>query len=164
VGIRVANAHTENGVAINHHHDFVVRCDERFTLSRQESYHATPVPKAAKCQFTNHGRMAEEMIVLNNPTQLRIAMSKMINPDGGISKYHLAAALRRRGAAPASGIVPPSAMRRFPDSTRTSVSNAWRTKAAVSFVPVRNLALSMSVSSRLIVDRIVWFPDCGTYK
>lgn len=100
MGIRVANAHTENGVAINHHHDFVVRCDERFTLSRQESYHATPVPKAAKCQFTNHGRMAEEMIVLNNPTQLRIAMSKMINPDGGISKYHLAAALRRRGAAP----------------------------------------------------------------
>ncbi|CCM78971.1 hypothetical protein BN77_p10208 [Rhizobium mesoamericanum STM3625] len=70
----------------------------------------------------------------------------------------MAIALRRRGAASASGIVPPSAMRRFPDSTRTSVSNAWRTRAAVSFVPVRDLALSRRVSSRLIVDRIVSYP------
>ncbi|NRP74944.1 hypothetical protein ILFOPFJJ_05867 [Ensifer psoraleae] len=49
MGICVADAHTENRAAINHHHDFVVRSDERFTLSRQESYHATVIPKAAKC-------------------------------------------------------------------------------------------------------------------
>ncbi|MGF6175164.1 hypothetical protein ABIE33_003472 [Ensifer sp. 4252] len=59
MGICVANAHTENGVAINHHHDFVVRCDERLTLSLKESYHAPAIPKAAKCQFANHSRMAE---------------------------------------------------------------------------------------------------------
>ncbi|NRP70990.1 hypothetical protein ILFOPFJJ_01872 [Ensifer psoraleae] len=70
MGICVANAHTENGVAINHGHDFVVRCDERFSLSRQESYHAATIPKTAKCEFSNHGRMAEETIVLDNPTQL----------------------------------------------------------------------------------------------
>ncbi len=68
MGICVANAHTENGVAINHHHDFVVGCNERFTLSRQKSYHAASIPKAAKCQFTNYSRMAEETIVLNNRT------------------------------------------------------------------------------------------------
>lgn len=157
MGICVANAHAKNGVAINHRHDFVMRCDERFPLSRQEGYHTTTIPKAAQREFSNHGRMAEKTIVLNNPTQLCIGMSEMINPDGSVSKYHLAAALRRRGAASASGIVPPSAMRRFPDSTRTSVSNAWRTRAEVSFVPVRDLALSMRVSSRLIVERIAWF-------
>ncbi len=40
----------------------------------------------------------------------------------------------------------------FPVSTRKSVSNAWRTRAALSLVPVKNLALSKSVSSRLIDD------------
>ncbi len=33
MGIRVAYAHANNGVAINHQHDFVVRCDECFALS-----------------------------------------------------------------------------------------------------------------------------------
>lgn len=70
MGICVANAHTENGVAINHHHDFVVCCDECFALSRQESYHITAIPEAAKREFANHGRVAEKTIVLNNPTQL----------------------------------------------------------------------------------------------
>ncbi|MBB3571633.1 hypothetical protein FHX05_005781 [Rhizobium sp. BK491] len=60
-------------------------------------------------------------IVLNNPAELGIGMAEMIDPDRGVGQYHLAAALRRRGAASASGMVPPSAIRRFPDSTRTSV-------------------------------------------
>src|ERR1044072_2020458 len=84
-------------------------------------------------------------------------MAEMIDPYRRVCQYHLTAALRRRGAASASGIVPPSAMRRFPDSTRTSVSNAWRTRVAVSIVPVRALALSRRGSSRLIVDRILGF-------
>lgn len=81
MGIRVANAHAKNGVAINHHHDFVVRCDEGFALSYQECYHAIATPKAAKCKLSDHGGMAEETIVLNNPTQLSIGMPEMINPN-----------------------------------------------------------------------------------
>ena len=42
-----------------------------------------------------------------------------------------ATSLRRRGAASASGIEPPSAISRLPDSTRTRVSSACRTSAAV---------------------------------
>jgi hypothetical protein len=81
MGIRVADPHAENGVAINHHHDLVVRCDECFALSHQECYHATAFPKTAECKLSDHGRMAEETIVLNNPTQLGIGMPEMINPD-----------------------------------------------------------------------------------
>jgi hypothetical protein len=81
MGIRVANPHAENGVAIDHHHDLLVRCDECFALSHQECYYATAFPKAAKCKLSDHGRMAEETIVLNNPTQLGIGMPEMINPD-----------------------------------------------------------------------------------
>lgn len=81
MGIRVANAHAKNGVALNHHHDLIVRCDERFALSHQECYYATAIPKAAKCKLSNYGRMAEEKIVLNNPTQFGIGMPEMINPD-----------------------------------------------------------------------------------
>ncbi|MBB2792683.1 UNVERIFIED_ORG: hypothetical protein GGD58_001530 [Rhizobium pisi] len=58
MGICVANAHAENGVAIDHHHDFVVRRDERLALGRQESYHVTAIPKAAKCELSDHSRMA----------------------------------------------------------------------------------------------------------
>lgn len=58
MGICIANAHTENGVAINHHHNFVVGRDERFALGRQESYHATAIPKAAKCELSDYGWMA----------------------------------------------------------------------------------------------------------
>ncbi|MNW14949.1 hypothetical protein D3C71_2133140 [compost metagenome] len=59
MGISVANAHAENAVAIDHRHDFVVCCDERFALSGQERYHAPAIPKPAKRQFANHSRMAE---------------------------------------------------------------------------------------------------------
>jgi hypothetical protein len=58
VCIGVANAHTENGVAINHHHDFVVSRDERFALGRKESYHTTAITKAAKCELSDYGWMA----------------------------------------------------------------------------------------------------------
>lgn len=81
MGICVANAHAENGVPINHRHDFVMGCDERLTLSRQDGQDVTAVAKAAKCQFANHSGMAEEKIVFNNPAQLTIGMPKMINPD-----------------------------------------------------------------------------------
>lgn len=81
MGIGVADAHAKNSVAIYHHHDFIVRCDERFALSRQECYHAGTIPKAAKCELSDHGRMAEETIFLNNLTQLGIGMPEMINPD-----------------------------------------------------------------------------------
>lgn len=81
MGIRVPNAHAKNGVALNHRHDFVVCCDECFALSHQECYHAATIPKAAKCKLSNHGRMAEKTIVLNNPTQFGIGMPEMINPD-----------------------------------------------------------------------------------
>ncbi|MBB5575713.1 hypothetical protein GGD50_004348 [Rhizobium paranaense] len=37
MGICIADAHTENAMAINHCHHFVVRCDERLALGRQES-------------------------------------------------------------------------------------------------------------------------------
>ena len=58
MGICVVNAHTENGVAVNHHDDFVVRRNERFALSRQESYDATTIPKAAKCELSDYGWVA----------------------------------------------------------------------------------------------------------
>ncbi len=58
MGICVANAHTENSVAIDHHHDFVVRRDERLALGRQESYHATAIPKTAKCELSDYNWMA----------------------------------------------------------------------------------------------------------
>lgn len=58
MGIGVADAHAENGMVIDHHHDFVVRHDERFALGRQESYHVTAIPKAAKCELSDHGWMA----------------------------------------------------------------------------------------------------------
>ncbi|MBB2833091.1 UNVERIFIED_ORG: hypothetical protein GGD51_003238 [Rhizobium esperanzae] len=58
MGICVADAHAENGVAIDHHHDFVVRRDERLALGRQESYDVTAIPKAAKCELSDHGWMA----------------------------------------------------------------------------------------------------------
>jgi hypothetical protein len=59
VGIRVANAHAENAMSVDHHHDFVVRGDYRSALSRQESHHVTAIPKAAKSQFADHARMAK---------------------------------------------------------------------------------------------------------
>ncbi len=67
VGIRVANPHAENAVAIDHCHDFVMRGGHRFALSRQESYHAAAIPKAAKSQLSDHARMAKQTIVFNNP-------------------------------------------------------------------------------------------------
>lgn len=52
-------------------------------------------------------------------------------------------------------------MSRLPASTRTKVSSACRTSAAVSFVPVKDRALSKRGSSMLIVDRIVRSPSHG---
>jgi hypothetical protein len=84
VSIRVANAHAENAVAIDHCHDFVVRGDHRFALSRQESHHAVAIPKAAKRQLADHAWVAKQAIILNNPAQLGIDTAEMINPDRGI--------------------------------------------------------------------------------
>ncbi|SCB37105.1 hypothetical protein GA0061101_109165 [Rhizobium lusitanum] len=85
VSIRVANAHTENTMSIDHYHDFVMCCDDCTALGRQESYHVTAIPKAAKSQLADHARMAEQSIIFNNPAQLRVSRSEMINPDRSVS-------------------------------------------------------------------------------
>lgn len=59
MGIRVGNTHAENAVAIDHCHDFVVRGDDRSALRRQKSHHAAAIPKAAKRQLADHGRVAK---------------------------------------------------------------------------------------------------------
>jgi hypothetical protein len=67
VGIRVADAHAENAMSVDYCHDFVVRGDDRSALSGKESYHAAAIPQAAKSQFADHARVAEQSIVFNNP-------------------------------------------------------------------------------------------------
>ncbi|MBB6488474.1 hypothetical protein GGD46_005790 [Rhizobium lusitanum] len=59
VSIRVANAHAENTMSIDHYHDFVMCRDDSRALSRQESYHVTAIPKAAKSQLADHAWMAK---------------------------------------------------------------------------------------------------------
>jgi hypothetical protein len=54
-----ANTHTENAVTIDHCHDFVVRGDGRSALRRQKSGYTAAIPKAAKRQFNDHGRVAK---------------------------------------------------------------------------------------------------------
>ena len=67
VSIRVVDAHTEDIMSVDHHHDFVMRGDDRSALSRQESYHVVTIPKAAKSQLADHAWMAKQSIVFNNP-------------------------------------------------------------------------------------------------
>ncbi|MGZ2408113.1 hypothetical protein ACVIKO_005434 [Rhizobium ruizarguesonis] len=57
VGIRVANAHAENAMSIDHCHDFVMRGDDRFALSRKESQDAAAIPQTAKSQFADDARV-----------------------------------------------------------------------------------------------------------
>jgi len=59
VSVRVANAHTENTMSIDHYHDFVMCRDDSGALGRQESYHVTAIPKAAKSQLADHAWMAK---------------------------------------------------------------------------------------------------------
>jgi hypothetical protein len=72
-------------MSIDHYHDFVMCCDDCTALGRQESYHVTAIPKAAKSQLADHARMAEQSIIFNNPAQLRVSRSEMINPDRSVS-------------------------------------------------------------------------------
>lgn len=53
--------------------------------------------------------------------------------------------------------MPPKAIRRLPVSRRKS-AKACRTKAAVFFVPVKDLAFSKRLSSRFIVERTFQLP------
>ena len=66
---------------VNHDHYFIMGRNEYFPLSGQKIYHVIAVPKTAEGQFTNNGGVTEEVVVLNDFPQLRIAMTEMINPD-----------------------------------------------------------------------------------
>ncbi len=59
MGIRIANAHAENSITVDHGHDFVVRGDNGSALSRQEGHCAASIPKAAKSQLADHAWMAK---------------------------------------------------------------------------------------------------------
>jgi len=70
-----------------------------------------------------------------------IAALKIVTAQKSVWQSHLSAVFRRGGVAPVSAMVLPKVIGCLPRSMRTSVSNACRIRAAVSFVPVTDLAV-----------------------
>jgi hypothetical protein len=46
-------------MSIDHCHDFVMRGDDRFALSRKESQDAAAIPQTAKSQFADDARVTK---------------------------------------------------------------------------------------------------------
>ena len=84
MGIGVTNAHAENAMALDHDHNFVVRCNDRAALGHQKGNHTNAISQAAKRQLADYDRVAKQTVLFNNPSQLCVAMAKMVNPDRGI--------------------------------------------------------------------------------
>ncbi len=64
--VRVTYSHTEDRVTVDHHHDFMMRGDGRFSLRGQKGYDFIAAPKTAKRQLTNNGRVTETKVVLDD--------------------------------------------------------------------------------------------------
>src|SRR5699024_8795533 len=107
-------------------------------LGQQSQYARTLLDRAKRKPF-GHSRMAPDVVVFQQLGELGLAVVQMVDPYRGIDQNH-AAPSRRRGAATASGSVPPRAAKRRALSTRMRVSNPWRRSAERSVMPVSSLA------------------------
>src|SRR5699024_3101158 len=90
-------------------------------LGQQPKY-ARTILHRAKREFSAHGRMAPDVVVVQQQGELGLAMVQVVDSYRGIDQNH-AARSRRRDAATSSGSVPPRAARRRALSTRMRVSN-----------------------------------------
>jgi len=154
MGVCIANSHAKNALALDHEHHGFVGCHQRLMLACEVGKHIVAVNETAQRQLTDDSRMAQQGIAFDDPTQLRICTPEVVDLDRGVGEDHADGALRRLGAASASGMLPPRAINRLPASTRMSVSNACRTRGTVSLMPDSERAVSSRLSSISIVDRI----------
>ncbi len=66
VRVCVTDPHAEYRMVINYCHDLCMGRDRRFALSRQESKHDIPFPQAAKRQFADNKRVAEQPVIMDD--------------------------------------------------------------------------------------------------
>ena len=109
----------------------------------------------------NRRSTGENLAIIEEARQDRIAVAEMVDPDRAVDQDH-AASDRRRGATAASGSEPPRRTRRAALSRSISAFSASRTSDDFSVRPVNACARAISSSSRARVVRIACLPGLGT--
>lgn len=79
--ISIADPHAEYRIAFNDGHYLCMGRDHCLTLSCKKRQYRIPIPQTAQGQLANNERVAKQLIISDDFGQLRVAVSKMINPD-----------------------------------------------------------------------------------
>jgi hypothetical protein len=113
VSIDVTHPLSEQTVPLNKRHHFLVGGDFSPGQSSQIREDVSTTPKLSHADLTNHEWMAKDSAGIEQLENALISRADMIDPHGRVEKDHLRSIHRRfRGAALASGSLPPRRARR----------------------------------------------------
>ena len=134
MGIDEADAACKPAVVLDRAQDLLVACQFSLRQMVQPSQYGGTIVQASHRHFTANRRVPEHTAVPEQHVERGNRLPEMIDPDRPIDKNH-AAKERRRGAASASGSLPPIAARRRDASHSTSILSPFRTTSPVCSVP-----------------------------
>jgi hypothetical protein len=97
---------------LNEAHHLVMRGNDGALEILQQRKHSVPSTHAAHCHLSEDEGMAQNLIAGKQRQENLIGSAEVINPDRCINQGHFGLG-RRRGAAFASGSLPPSSASRL---------------------------------------------------
>jgi hypothetical protein len=113
--VDIADTEAEQPVPLDEREQLVGLADDRLWQCRQLLQDFAALPGRAQMphrKLTDHPRMSKDPALMKEPQQRRLAIAEMVDPNRGVDQDHSTGSLLRRGAASASGTVPPRRIKR----------------------------------------------------
>ncbi len=130
---------------------FVVLDDGTLRKRLKQGQDLGPLVQTTARELTDDERVTRHFPVSQQRTELVVAASQVIDPDGGVDQDHVRFPLRRRGIRSRARSVPPSVASRCALARAMSASRPACRSAVFSVMPVSRVARSTSPSLRFRV-------------
>src|SRR5271167_1321096 len=135
MGIDIADAASEQDLAIDQPEYFFVRGTDRLRQPLRDPYDVVTLPQIAQRELARDERMSENLAVAKQFAEYRVGRPQVFDPDRRIDQDHLGFG-RRRGIGLRLGSLPPRRASRRAASRSTNALSASRTSADFSRMPV----------------------------